>query len=70
MYAIIKCVNGNFFIDSEGYASLGSAIVQYHGVCRALWNESSVITACVMIVNEYFDLVENYKEIIKHEAAY
>ena len=68
-YAIVKVINGNFSIDSEGYTSPESAKVQYHGVCRTLWNEPSVITACVMIVDENFDRLGDYREFIRHEQA-
>ena len=67
-YAIVKVINGNFSIDSEGYTSPESAKVQYHGVCRTLWNEPSVETACVMIVDENLDYIPGYKEFISHPA--
>ena len=65
--AIIKCINGNYFIHAEGITSLESAKVQYHGLCQTLWNASDVITAYVMIVDEQLDVVEGYKEYIHHE---
>lgn len=68
-YAIVKCVNGNYFIHAEGYTAIESAKVEYHNLCKTLWNASDVITAHVMIVNEQFDCVEGYKEFIHHEAA-
>lgn len=67
-YAIIKVINGNYFIDSEGFTALEAVKVQYFGLCQALWNEQSVVSACVMIVNEQFDCVEGYKEFIHHDA--
>ena len=68
-YAIIKVINGNYFIDSEGYTSLDSAKVQYHGVCRALWNDAATVTACVMIVDENLNAIPSYREYITHPAA-
>ena len=68
-YGIVKVVNGNYSIDSEGYTSLDSAKVQYHTVCRNLWNASDVVTACVMIVDEYLDFVPGYKEFISKAQA-
>lgn len=68
-YAIIKVINGNYFIHSEGITVLENAKTQFHGLCQTLWNEPSVISAYVMIVNEQLDVVENYKEFIHHEAA-
>ena len=65
-YAISKCINGNFFIDSE-WSELVNTKVSYHGVCQALWNEPSVINAHVAIVNEQLDVVDGYKEYIHHD---
>lgn len=64
-YAIIKCINGNFSIDSE-WGNLNSAKVQFHGLCQTLWNEPDVLTAHVMIADEQLDAVEGYKEYIHH----
>lgn len=67
-YAVIKCINGNYSIHSEGFTSLESAKVSYHALCQTLWNAADVIKAYVMIVDEQLDVVENYKEYIHHEA--
>ena len=66
-YAIIECINGNFFIRAEGITDLAAAKTQFHGRCQTLWNEPSVITAHVMIADEQLDSVEGYKELIRHE---
>ena len=68
-YAIVKVINGNYFIHSEGITVLANAKTQFHGLCQTLWNEPSVISAYVMIVDEQLDVVEGYKEFIHHEAA-
>ena len=68
-YAILKCINGNFFIHAEGITSIESAKTQFHGLCQTLWNAPDVITAHVMIANEQFDAVDGYKEFIHHEAS-
>ena len=67
-YAIIKVINGNYFIHAEGITDVSYAKTQYHGLCQSLWNASDVITAYVMIVDEQLDCVEGYKEYIHHEA--
>lgn len=67
-YAIIKCINGNYFIDSEGITDLARAKVTFHGLCQTLWNAQDVITAEVAIVDEQLDVVEGYKEYIHHEV--
>ena len=68
MYAIIKCINGYFSIDSE-WDNLNSAKVQFHGICQTLWNAPDVQTAHVSIVDIQLDVVEGYKEFIHHEAV-
>jgi len=66
-YAIIKCSNGAFVIDSE-WSDLTKAKVMFHGVCQTLWNAKDVLTAEVKIVDEQLDCVEGYAEFIHHEA--
>lgn len=68
-YAIIECINGNWFIHAEGITSLSSAKMQFHGRCQVLWNSPDVITAYVMLADEQLDVVEGYKEFISHETA-
>lgn len=67
-YAIIKVINGNYFVHTEGITTTESAKTTFHGVCQTLWNASDVITAEVMIVDEQLDCVEGYKENIHHET--
>lgn len=68
-YAIIKVINGSYFIHAESITDKAAAKTQFHGLCQTLWNASDVITAEVMIVNEQLDCVEGYKENIHHEAT-
>lgn len=67
-YAIVKCINGNYFIHAEGITALESAKVQFHGLCQTLWNASDVISAYIEIVDENLDCVEGYKEFIRHNT--
>lgn len=67
-YAIIKVINGNYFIHAEGITSLDSAKTQYFTLCATLWNAPDVVTGCVMIVNENLDTVWDYKEFISRSA--
>lgn len=67
-YAIIKCSNGAFTIDSE-WSDLTQAKVKFHGVCQTLWNAEDVLTAEVKIVDEQLDCVDGYAEFIHHEAV-
>lgn len=66
-YAIIKVINGNYFIHSEGITDISNAKVQFHGLCQTLWNALDVYTAEVTIVDEQLNCVEGYKENIHHE---
>ena len=68
IYAIIKVINGNYFIHSEGITDLAGAKTQFHSLCTALWNEPEVLSAYVEIVNEQLDCVEGYKEYVHHGA--
>ena len=67
-YAIIKCINGNYFIHAEGITDLVAAKATFHGLCQTLWNAPDVITAEVKIMDENLDCVEGYKEFISHET--
>lgn len=65
-YAIIKCSNAAFTIDSE-WTDLTQAKVRFHAVCQALWNAPDVLTGEVMIVDEQLNCVEGYREFIHHD---
>lgn len=65
-YAVVKVINGAFSIHSE-WSDKDKAKVNYHGLCQSLWNEKTVITAEVMIVDENLNCVENYREFISHK---
>lgn len=71
-YAIIKVINGNYFIHAEGFTDLNSAKVSFHGLCQVLWNTSDVYNACVAIVDENLEVVfgnnmTKYQEFIYHD---
>ena len=65
-YAIVKVINGNYFVHAEGITDLAVAKMQFHGLCQTLWNAPDVTSAYVMIVDEQLDFVEGYKEYIHH----
>ena len=65
-YAIVKVINGNYFIHAEGFTTMEAAKANYHALCQTLWNAEDVITAYAMIVDEQLDCVERYKEYIHH----
>ena len=66
-YAVIKVINGTYFIHAEGFQTVEAAKVSYHGLCQTLWNAQDVLTASVAIVDEQMDVAEGYKEFIHHE---
>lgn len=72
-YAIIKIINGNYFIHAEGITDITNAIMQFHGLCQTLWNAPDVLSACVIIVDENLDIVSSstglYKEFIAHSEG-
>ena len=67
-YAIIKVINGNYFIHAEGITDLSAAKTQYHQLCASLWNEPEVLTATVIIVDEKLDIEDGHREFISHES--
>lgn len=67
-YAILKCINGSFFVHAEGITNIDNAKVQFHGLCQTLWNAQDVLTATVKIVDEHLDIFEDYREYISHPA--
>jgi hypothetical protein len=66
-YAIIKCINGHYFIHAEGITDVTNAKANYHALCETLWNANDVITAKVMLADENLNVVEGYAEFIHHE---
>lgn len=69
IYAIIKCINGSYYVHAEGITALENAKTNFHGLCQALWNAPDVTTAHVAIVDEQLDVVEGYKEYIHHDIV-
>ena len=67
--AIVKVINGNYFIHAEGITAIENAKMQFHGLCQTLWNAPDVLDAHVMIADEQLDCVEGYKEYIHHEPT-
>lgn len=67
-YAILKVINGNYFVHAEDITDLANAKTQYHALCQTLWSATDVLSAHVEIVNEQLDVVDGYKEFIHHES--
>ena len=67
-YAIVKIINGNYAIHSEGFTDINKAYVSYHGFLSALYNDiDSVESFCVMLMNESGMAVERatYAKLIE-----
>ena len=66
-YYVIYVSNGNLQVQQIAeYESLDSAKVKFHQTCSSLWNEKTVITGYVAIIDNQLDVVEGYKEFIQH----
>jgi len=70
-YAIIRQVNGNFFVEGEGFTTPDSAILAWHDVCKANRAAQDVARATISIVDENLDPLDGgkYKETIVHAQA-
>ena len=68
-YAIIKVINGNYFIHAEGITDLNSAKAQFHGLCQTLYNAPDVLEAMVRIMDECLNTVEGKQEYISHQPV-
>lgn len=71
-YAIQQCSDGNFVTVQEFPKTvednLRKAIVRWHQVCAALWNDLTVIRAVCRIVDENLNVVMGKTEEIGHDA--
>lgn len=65
--AVIQCINGNFFVVSEGLETEQAARVAFHERCKILWNAPDVITGEVAVVDEQLDVYQGLKELIHHD---
>ena len=66
-YAVLKVINGSFYVHAENFAEISLAKVNYHGLAQTLWNSADVKTAMIMITDENLNLVDGCKEFIFHE---
>lgn len=68
-YAVIKVVNGNFFVHAEGFTDIDNAKSVYHALCHTLLNATDVIKAWAAVVDDELNIYDGYKEYIHHEPA-
>ena len=63
-YSVVAVTNGSFNIHSE-HGDAQAAIMEYHGYCKALWNDKDTTKAAVKIMDENLDIYNGYTETIK-----
>ena len=58
-YAVIRIVNGNFAIHSEGWTDITKARMSYFSYLSALYNDlENVDSFCVMIMHDIGGILE------------
>lgn len=67
-YAIIQASDGNFLVASAHGENLEAAIVAFHNLCAALWNDKATNRATVKLVDENLNVVMGMQESIGHDA--
>lgn len=68
-YAVIKVINGNYFVHAEGITDVNAALVSFSSLWTTLLNAPDVITAQIMIVDENLDCVDGNKKFISHPVT-
>ena len=67
-FAVVKVINGNFAIHSEGHTDLTKAYVSYHGFLSALYNDiDNVESFAVMIMNSGGGIVQQETYVKPYE---
>lgn len=67
-YALVKCVNGNFFIVSEHGHDIEAARTAFYSQCMALSNEPSVIRSKIMVCDEFLQPAGDLQATIGHKT--
>lgn len=65
-YAVVKVINGNYFVHAEGFTDIEKAQINFANLWASLMNAQDVVTACIMIVDENLDCVGGNKKFIDH----
>jgi hypothetical protein len=69
-YYVIHVSNGALQVnDITEHSTPEAALVKFHQICAALWNEPTVIKATVKILDEQLDCYQDHTETITHEQA-
>ena len=67
-YAIIKAVNGNFFIHAEGFEDVNKAKVSAFQLCASLANAKEKVDATVIVMDDQLGLQNDTFVHIVHDA--
>lgn len=72
-YAVLRCSNGHFKIESEHPEeekkdNKSAARVAFFQLCAAFENAPDVVTGMVMLIDEQLDCVDNLKQFFSHPA--
>lgn len=67
-YAIVKVVNGNYAVHAE-CGNKKQAMVNYHSLCAALWNDAGTHTATVRVVDQTLNAIVEETIINPSEQA-
>lgn len=73
-YYVMKISNGHLQLNiAEGdvieTTDKNAAIAAFHSICATYWNEPSVITGYVFIMDSQGDILPDYKEFIYHPQS-
>ena len=61
--------NGSLQVNQiTEWSEKDKAIAKYHDICKTLWNAQDVTRATVAILDSEFNVVDDYREVITHEA--
>ena len=66
-YYVIYISNGALQVDKvTEHPTPEAALVEFHGVCRTLWNTKEVKKAVVRILDSQLDCWQDHVEVITH----
>ena len=69
-YYVQYVSNGALQVDKiTEWTDLSAAKSEWHKNCRTLWSTPDVRRAVVVILDNEFNVVEGYKDVITHEVA-
>lgn len=69
-YYVMFVSNGDLQLGQGSvteWTELDKAKAKFHSLCNTMWSAKDVITGYVVIMDNQFDIVDGYKEFIKHE---